>query len=153
MKSIRPLLIGGMFILAVGVLSACNKSEAETPLPTVMVYKSPTCGCCHKWVAHMEEAGFPVETKDMVDVTPIKEQYGVRPDMRSCHTAIVDGYVIEGHVPAADVKRLLKERPDVTGLAAPGMPIGSPGMESARPEPYDVIAFKTDGGQYVFAHH
>jgi len=122
-------------------------------LPVVQVYKSPTCGCCHKWVEHLEEAGFIVEAHDMNDVSPVKEENGVAPDISSCHTALVDGYVIEGHVPAADIKRLLKDRPAVAGLAVPGMPMGSPGMEGARTDPYNVVAFDKAGKRYVFAKH
>ncbi len=153
MKSKHPFLISGLVVMIALLFSACAKSKAEAPLPVVMVYKSPSCGCCHKWVDHLEEAGFTVETKDMVDVTPIKEQNGVDPDMRSCHTALVDGYVIEGHVPASDIKRLLKERPAVAGLAVPGMPMGSPGMEGDRAEPYSVIAFNQEGDRFVFVDH
>ncbi|MBW3534086.1 MAG: DUF411 domain-containing protein [Gemmatimonadetes bacterium] len=121
----------------------------------VKVWKSPTCGCCGGWVDHMREAGFEVEVVDTQDLRPIKAEHGVTDDLASCHTAVVDGYVVEGHVPAADIRRLLAERPDIAGIAAPGMPTGSPGMEvPGRPaDAYDVVAFTRDGGRTVFASH
>lgn len=127
---------------------------ADPDLPVVTVYKSPTCGCCAAWVDHMRDDGFRVEVVEMNDVTPIKESRGVPRDLGSCHTAVVDGYVLEGHVPAADVRRLLEERPEQVGLAVPGMPVGSPGMEQGSTvQPYDVVAFGRDGSRSVFAHH
>jgi len=124
---------------------------ADTTLVTV--YKTPTCGCCKAWVEHMRENGFRVVAIDTNDVTPVKERHGVRQDHASCHTATVGGYVVEGHVPAADVRRLLAERPAITGLAVPGMPMGSPGMEGPRSERYDVIAFTRGGHDRVYASH
>lgn len=120
---------------------------------TVTVYKSPTCGCCKAWMEHMEEAGFTVVAHDMNDVSPVKREHGVTGDLASCHTALVGGYVLEGHVPAADVKRLLAERPAVAGLAVPGMPMGSPGMEGMYSDKYNVVAFDTAGGRKVFASY
>lgn len=103
----------------------------------------------------MEENGFTVQVEDVKDLNAVKEEHQVPMQLQSCHTAIVDGYVIEGHVPASDVTRLLAEKPDISGLAVPGMPIGSPGMEAngAAPQPYDVIAFSTDGSMEVFASY
>lgn len=127
---------------------AANGGEAE-----VVVYKSPTCGCCNGWIDHMRESGFEVEAVD-VDYTQLgqrKTDAGIPHDLGSCHTAVVDGYSVEGHVPAAVVARLLKERPaDVVGIAVPGMPIGSPGMEGPNPQAYDVIGIRKDGSRYVF---
>ena len=120
---------------------------------TVTVYKSPTCGCCKLWVDHIRDAGFEVVTHDVADVTPVKMEHGVPPRLGSCHTALVGGYVIEGHVPAEDIARLLRERPAVAGLAVPGMPMGSPGMEFGAPEPYDVVAFGKDGSLARFSSH
>ena len=123
---------------------------------TMTVYKSPTCGCCEKWVEHMRANGFHVVTVDRLDVTPVKREHGIGEELASCHTAIVSGYAIEGHVPAADVRRLLAERPaGVRGLAVPGMPSGSPGMEmpGAPPDRYDVVAFDSTGARRVFARH
>lgn len=123
----------------------------QTVAADIVVYKSPTCGCCGKWVEHMEEAGFSVDVENMRDVTPIKRELGVPGRMQSCHTAKVGDYFVEGHVPADLVKRLLADRPDIKGLAVPGMPMGSPGMEGPRKDPYDVIAIGKDGRAKVFA--
>lgn len=121
---------------------------------TVTVYKSPTCGCCGEWVKHLRSNGFKVEAHDVADLDPIKQKLGVRPELASCHTATVGGYTIEGHVPAADIKRLLAERPKkAKGLAVPGMPIGSPGMETGPPQPYATLLFDAAGGTRVFARH
>ena len=118
------------------------------------VFRSPTCGCCHQWIEHMEAAGFTVKDNVTEDMTAIKEQYGVPANLASCHTTIVDGYVVEGHIPAEDVQRLLAEKPDVAGIAVPGMPIGSPGMESGDyVEPYTVFSFTVSGETAAFAEH
>ena len=136
------------------LLTFAFKARAENqPLPEIMVYKSPTCGCCSKWVDHQRDNGFVVKTKDLRDMRMVKSIAGVKPEHASCHTAKVDGYVIEGHVPAADIKRLLKERPAVTGLSVPGMPMGSPGMEGPRSDPYEVLTFDEQGESRVFARH
>jgi hypothetical protein len=121
----------------------------------VQVYKDPTCGCCALWVEHLRKAGFTATVTDVEDMTALKTKHGVPPRARSCHTAVTGDYVIEGHVPAADVQRLLKERPSVVGIGVPGMPIGSPGMEVAgvKPQPYDVLAFDKAGQTTVFASH
>lgn len=121
--------------------------------PTVTVYKSPTCGCCTNWVEHIQQHGYKVSVHDVADMGPIKGQLGVGMALESCHTAVVDGYVIEGHVPAEAIARLLKERPQVAGLAVPGMPMGSPGMEGPYKEHYDVLAFSRDGQTQVFARY
>lgn len=118
------------------------------------VYKSPYCGCCKHWITHMKDNGFKLKVIDQENMYPIKQKLGIQPGLSSCHTAEIDGYVIEGHVPAADVKKLLTERPEVHGLAVPGMPVGSPGMEDPsgkRVDPYDVVAFTRDGKRYVFS--
>ena len=116
------------------------------PVSTLKVYKSPTCGCCGAWVKHIEANGFEVEVFEMEDLAPIKAHYRVDPSLQSCHTAIIDGYVIEGHVPAADIQRLILERPVARGLAVPGMPIGSPGMEQGNQrDSYDVVLFGEEG--------
>lgn len=126
---------------------------AEAAAGEMVVYRSPACGCCTAWVEHMREAGFQVRVEDRTDLAPVKDRMGVPADLSSCHTARVGGYVIEGHVPAADVRRLLEEEPDVKGLAVPGMPVGSPGMEGPNPERYSVVAFDGEGGREVFARH
>lgn len=119
---------------------------------TVEVYKSSTCKCCAKWVDHMRANGFTVNTHD-VGNKEAREEAGIAPVLGSCHTALVDGYAIEGHVPAQDVKRLLKERPSAIGLTAPGMPHGSPGMEGERNDPYDVLLINKQGVTSIYSRH
>ena len=127
-------------------------AHADARSERLVVYKSPTCGCCGAWVEHVQEAGFEVEVHDVMNVQPVKDQHGLPAHLGSCHTTLVGGYVVEGHVPAEVIRRLLAERPDVAGIAVPGMPMGSPGMEvpSGRKDPYDVIAFTRDGRVSVF---
>jgi hypothetical protein len=140
--------------LAAGGLALYSSQQQASAQPTLTVFKSPTCGCCEKWAEHMEAAGFKVRTEDVQDLSAIKARFRVPGTLHSCHTAIVEGYVIEGHVPASEVWRLLKEKPDVTGLAVPGMPIGSPGMEQGfRVDPYEVLTFTPDGQTRVFARY
>jgi len=128
---------------------------ADTPW-SIEVWKSATCKCCGAWVKHLEANGFAVTVND-VDTSALaalKRQVGVGDQLASCHTAKIDGYVVEGHVPSSDIKRLIVERPDATGLTVPGMPVGSPGMEQgAEFEPYDVLLIKKDGATEVFAKH
>lgn len=119
----------------------------------VTVYKSPYCGCCGAWVSHMKDHGHTVKTVEMDDLTAIKKMTGVVEPLQSCHTAVVDGYVIEGHVPASDVARLLEEKPKARGLSVPGMPVGSPGMEGPNPEVFDVLLFQADGTTTVYSQH
>lgn len=123
--------------------------------PSVDVFKSATCGCCAKWVDHMREAGFTVHVTDLQEpeLQKIKDRYGVPANGRSCHTARVDGFTVEGHVPASEVKRLLKEKPQVVGITVPGMPLGSPGMEvsGVTPQPYQVLSFDKAGKTQVYA--
>jgi hypothetical protein len=135
-----------------------DTSAPVTPVKTgavMTVYKSPTCGCCKKWVDAVKEAGFTVEVHDVDNVEPIKDEAGVPADKRSCHTAIIGGYAIEGHVPPATIKKFLAEHPKAAGLAAPGMPVGAPGMEmpGQAPDKYDVIAFQANGESTVYEHH
>ncbi|MFA6311910.1 MAG: DUF411 domain-containing protein [Sterolibacterium sp.] len=126
---------------------------AAAPLPTVQVYKSPTCGCCGKWIGHLKASGFDVVTHDTNNVTDHKTRLGVPTTLESCHTAEVGGYVIEGHVPAGDVRRLLAERPRARGLVSPGMPPSAPGMDGKSPTPYDILLVKNDGTTNIYAHH
>jgi hypothetical protein len=122
--------------------------------PKVLVSKDPSCGCCGAWAEHLRRAGFPVEVIETTNVNAVKRRLGVPADLTSCHTAEVQGYVIEGHVPASAVLRLLEEKPQATGLAVPGMPIGSPGMEQGPPsayQRYNVLAFTRAGVTTVFA--
>jgi hypothetical protein len=121
--------------------------------PTLTVYKSPTCGCCSLWVEHMQAAGFTVEVQDREDMAAVKDSLGLPADLSSCHTGVIDGYVVEGHVPAEQVARLLAEKPEAMGLAVPGMPAGSPGMEMGdRRDPYDVLVVGPDGEAAVYTH-
>jgi len=120
----------------------------------IVVYKSPYCGCCSKWVTHLEQNGYSVVTHDVQNMTPVKEQYGIAKPLASCHTAVVDGYVIEGHVPADEIDTLLQQRPEIHGLSVPGMPVGTPGMEHGNhQDDYDVVAIKKDGSTYVYKEH
>ena len=121
---------------------------------TMTVFKDPNCGCCTEWVTHLRKHAFQVVVKDTSDVTGIKATARVPRQLYSCHTAFVNGYVVEGHVPAADIQRLLKDKPEVAGIAVAGMPAGSPGMEvPGRVDRYDVMAFTRDGRTSVFARH
>lgn len=147
MKKPVHILFAG-FIL-IGILSSIATSATAT---SIDVYKSSTCKCCAKWVDHMRANGFTVNTHD-VGNKEAREHAGISTHLGSCHTALVDGYAIEGHVPAQDVKRLLKERPRAIGLTAPGMPHGSPGMEGARSDPYDVLLINKQGDTSVYNRH
>lgn len=124
-------------------------------LPTITVYKSPTCGCCKAWIEHLEENGFTVEAVDTPDMMTVKAALGMPDDLGSCHTAVIGDYLVEGHVPADDIKTFLAESPADRGLSAPGMPVGSPGMEvEGQPaDRYDVIAFDERGGRRVYRSH
>ena len=153
---LKSLALSTALVLGAGVTYTflpltAQQAQAEE----VTVYKSPTCGCCGDWVKHMEANGFKVTVHDVQNLNPIKEKAGLTPALASCHTAFVGGYAIEGHVPASDIRRLLREKPDAKGLAVPGMPIGSPGMEVAgRPnDPYDVVLFREQGQTERFSHH
>lgn len=136
-------------------VSTADAPSDASARPVVEVYKDATCGCCSKWVEHLQQAGFEVRTTDTRELPSFKARHGVPHHAESCHTALVAGYVVEGHVPASDIQRLLRERPAIAGLAVPGMPIGSPGMEvpGTPAQPYDVIAFEKNGDTQVFARH
>lgn len=141
------------FIRAAVALALAMSAGHAIAAEPIAVFKSSTCGCCTQWIDHLRKSGFEVRSTDIETMNAVKARFGVPPEMRSCHTAVVDGYVIEGHVPASDIQRLLRERPKVAGLAAPGMPLGSPGMEGPRSEPYSVMSFTKDGTSAVFAKH
>lgn len=148
----RGLVIGAA--QAAAALALWRPSIAAETLPKIIVTRDPNCGCCGNWVAHVRAAGLTVEVVEVPDVAPLKARLGVPDALASCHTAEIGGYVVEGHVPAAAIKRLLAERPPVTGLAVAGMPVGSPGMEvpGQLPQDYEVIAFSA-GAQQVFARY
>jgi hypothetical protein len=131
--------------------AAPGAQQKAAAKPSVTVYKSATCGCCSGWVAHMRKNGFDVKTVDVDDIEVPKKTYGVPPAASSCHTSLVGGYVIEGHVPADAVTRLLRERPNVAGLAVRGMPIGTPGMEvGGQKDPYVIATFDKAGRTAVY---
>jgi hypothetical protein len=119
----------------------------------ITVYKSPSCGCCAGWAEYLRGNGFRVTVVDKYDLSELKAQHGIRPELQSCHTAIVDGYAIEGHVPADDIWRLLAEKPDASGLTAPGMPMMSPGMNSVEPHDYDVLLIGPDSKTSVYSRY
>jgi hypothetical protein len=136
--------------LALALLACAGNAAAAT----LAVTKTASCGCCAKWVEHMKQAGFAVTVRNVEDVGPTAQRLSVPAKLRSCHTAEIDGYAIEGHVPAADVKRLLAQRPKAAGIAVPGMVMGSPGMEHGDHKmPYKVILFDKAGNTRVFAAH
>ncbi|HTU11212.1 MAG TPA: DUF411 domain-containing protein [Allosphingosinicella sp.] len=144
----RRTLLAGLPLLFVA-----GKAAAQAG-PAIHVVKTSTCGCCGHWVTHLRQNGFRVTVADVPDVTPTARRLGVPDDLRSCHTASVGGYAVEGHVPAADIRRLLRERPAAAGIAVPGMPMGSPGMEhGTHREPYNTILFTRAGRRSVFARH
>ena len=168
--NIHSLFVSLSILTGVTVLSACAQATqgqtvleaaaAESPvstrgLPLAVVHKSPSCGCCGLWVKHLEDSGFQVEVRNTDDVTPVKQRLGVPFGKGSCHTAEIGGYFVEGHVPAEDIKRLLDERPDAKGLVLPGMPMGSPGMESpdGTAQPYSVELVQQDGTTSPFSEH
>jgi hypothetical protein len=128
------LIAGAASMLQFGALSAASD-------PVITVHRDPNCGCCLGWVQHLQKAGFPTKVLETKDLDAVKTRLGVPDDLAACHTAEVSGYVIEGHVPAAALQRFLAEKPNATGLAVPGMPIGSPGMEGGKPEAYEVVLF------------
>ena len=138
-------------ILMLLMFTAALNSAAEEAGADVTVFKSPTCGCCTIWASHLRENGFTVNEKKVDNVGAYKQQLGVPGYLSSCHTAMVGGYVIEGHVPASDIRRLLQEKPDIRGLTVPGMVAGSPGMEQGgRRDSFNVLAIRKDGSSYIY---
>lgn len=155
MTTSRFTIAGIVLAAALGVGVAAQPKPVSSR-PTAVVYKTSTCGCCTLWVEHLRASGFAVESKDVssAEVRAVSKAAGLPEDGTSCHTAKIGNYVVEGHVPASDIQRLLKEKPAIAGIAAPGMPMGSPGMEQGgAKEAYDVMAFTKDGKMTVFAKH
>ena len=156
-KYIASIAVATVTVVGLGAAAAQQqKAGASQALPKVTVYKTSSCGCCRLWVDHMKANGFDVQAMDVssADVRNVSKMAGLKDEDTSCHTAKIGNYTVEGHVPAADIKRMLSEKPAIAGLAAPGMPMGSPGMEQGgAKEPYDVLAFKKDGTSTVFAKH
>lgn len=125
-------------------------SASDQALIKIVVYKTEGCGCCNGWVEHLQAAGFEVDARNVTDLMSVKRDAGVPAGNSSCHTALVDGYVVEGHVPGDVIKRMLAERPEIAGIAVPGMPTGSPGMEGPGAKPYDVLTFDRQGRNTVY---
>ncbi len=151
MNPVRSSLLAlfGAALLGLGAIGTAAAADDE-----VTMFKDPHCGCCGKWADHMRENGFKVKEVISQEMDQVKRQAGVPRALGSCHTAKVGGYVVEGHVPAADVKRMLADKPAITGISAPGMPLGSPGMEGPYPaDHYDVVSFDAQGKTAVFASH
>jgi hypothetical protein len=140
-------------VATLSVVTAAAPTMTPVAKPTITVYKDPNCGCCRNWIAHLIKNGYRVDAKDTPDMDQIKTTLGVPTALHSCHTAIVAGYLIEGHVPAADIDRLLATKRKVKGLAVPGMPMGSPGMEGGAKQHYQVMAFDRTGKASVFARY
>ena len=136
------------------ILLGCSLNIGHASELPITVWKTPTCGCCQAWVDYLEDNGFSVTAHDVDDVTPIKKELGLtNPALYSCHTALIDGYIVEGHVPVADIKRLLAERPEIVGITAPGMPQMSPGMRSIEPKGYDVLQFNSQQQLMIFSRY
>ena len=149
----RAVLRGGLGLAVTGLAAALVGQPALAASPLVTVYKDPNCGCCNAWIAHLRDHGFTVTAQNRVDMAAVKDRFALPVQMRSCHTATIDGYVIEGHVPAADIQRLLATKPNALGLAVPGMPVGSPGMEmGGRRDSYRTWLIAPERVQ-VFARH
>ena len=151
----KPLSRRSLLIVSVSALAAAGCAQTARSSSDLAVYKSPTCGCCGAWVEHMTGAGFQARVIEVADPGSIRRAQGIPESLASCHTAVIGGYVLEGHVPAEDVRRLLAERPDALGLAVPAMPLGSPGMETpdGQREPYQTMLVLRDGGTRTFATH
>ena len=147
MRRLRPMF------RATFVLAAMLLLDLHAAVDQISVYRVEGCQCCLKWVEHLRKAGFQVTVEAVPNTADYRRRFGVPEGLKSCHTAFVNGYAIEGHVPAADIQRLLRERPKAKGLAVPGMPLGSPGMEADRSQPYSVLLFDADGKTTVFKEY
>ena len=141
-------------MFSIGLLVASMNNNQPATNVKISVYKSPSCGCCNSWITHLEQNGFQVTSYNTNGINEIKQNKGVPKQLVSCHTAVVNGYIIEGHVPAADIHQLLETKPRIKGLAVPGMPIGSPGMEQGdRKDPYHVLTFNEQGQTGIFSSY
>jgi hypothetical protein len=143
MKRITAILIAAILGLSISITALAQQTVVE-------VYKSPSCGCCSEWIKHLQQNGFSVKVHEVRDASAFRAKFGVPDELGSCHTALIGGYVIEGHVPAREIKRLLGEKPKAKGLAVPGMPRGSPGMEGPIRDRYEVLLFQADGKYAVY---
>ena len=144
LRFLRPAALAMSFMLPLA---------AGAAQPVIEVYKTATCGCCKEWVRHLEANGFTVKARDVDNPSDYREKFGIPAQYGSCHTGHVNGYAIEGHVPAADIKRLLADKPKARGLAVPAMPMGSPGMEGPRKDPFDVLLVKDGGKTAVYKRY
>lgn len=145
------LVVSAVMVAAVIGLSPIVSAEAASDAGEITVYRDPSCHCCGRWMDHLTVHGFRPENVESADMNTLKQQYGVPADLMSCHTALINGYWIEGHVPAADIQRLLAEQPEVAGIAVPGMPVGTPGMESGdQRDSFTVFSFDKQGNTNVF---
>lgn len=154
LRLVSGALFAALLSSSLHAQAGTSSRASAAPAVSVTVFKDPNCGCCKDWVEHLRKHAFKVVAKDTSDVSGVKRSGRVPAQLMSCHTAFVNGYVIEGHVPAQDIRRLLREKPRVAGLAVAGMPVGSPGMEVGnRKDKYDVIAFNRDGTTQLFAKH
>ncbi len=150
----RAIKLSQMLAFVLLATLAITKANAQQTEADVLVYKSPTCGCCARWVDYLEDNGFQVETRDSTVMDEIKANLGLTDDrLKSCHTALVDGYIVERHVPVSDIRKLIAEKPPIKGLTAPGMPMNSPGMASIEPKGYDVYSFDKDGNIEIFSRY
>jgi hypothetical protein len=140
-----------LFALMLTTGAATAPADAAPKQTKITVYKDPSCGCCKNWIEHLKKHGYAVDAKDTPDMAEVKRTLGVPEALTACHTAVVNGYLIEGHVPAADIARLLKQKPKIAGLAVPGMPMGAPGMEGPTSQHYQVLSFDKSGKTKVFA--
>ncbi|MFN3780047.1 MAG: DUF411 domain-containing protein [Brevundimonas aurantiaca] len=150
------LLTRRVWLLGASMLAASTSACAQTrPSPSMRVFKTPTCACCDAWVQHLRDAGFGISITVMPSLRSVRSSHGMPEALASCHTGLIETYVVEGHVPADDIKRLLRERPQAVGLAVPGMPLGSPGMETAdgQVQPYETLLVLASGQTRVFARH
>lgn len=154
---IRIALVAGTTLFAAaGTFAASAGQSAQKAAASMVVYKSPTCGCCSAWIEHVRSHGFQVEAKDVTDsrLSAVKIESAVPADLQSCHTARIGGYIVEGHVPAEDIQRLLKEKPAIAGIGVGGMPMGSPGMEQGgMKQRYSTMAFTKNGAETLFSRH
>lgn len=154
-KNLGRGILSLSIVTAIGIAMAMAAGTASSGNIPIVVYKNPSCGCCSRWAEQLDKQGFDAEVRPVNNLNAIKQEVGIPTGMNSCHTAKVDGYYIEGHVPAADIQRLLKEKPDIAGLTVPGMPMGSPGMEvpGRKPQPYKVYSIDKQGKTHLFASH
>jgi hypothetical protein len=154
-RFVRTFAFGASFLALALTTAAARPPAVDSAAkePTITVYKDPNCGCCKSWIEHLIKHGYRVDARDTSEMSEIKRNLGVPEGLSSCHTAVVSGYLIEGHVPAKDIARLLKEKPKIAGLAVPGMPMGSPGMEGPRTQHYKVLSFDKAGTTKTFASY